>query len=51
VQLLLWRENIDLNQKTNGQTPLLAAVERGHEAVVRLLLERNDFGTESRDDD
>ena len=44
VGLLLTREDIDVNAKgKHGQTPLLLAAGKGHEAVVELL--RNDKRT------
>lgn len=37
--LISERGNLDINSKIFGQAPLLAAATRGHETVVRLLLE------------
>jgi ankyrin repeat protein len=34
-----------------GRTPLSSAARRGHEAVVRLLVERADVEADSKDDD
>ncbi|KAI0973636.1 ankyrin repeat-containing domain protein [Xylaria arbuscula] len=44
TKLLLSRHDIDPNiRKYNGYTPLAAAVIRGHEGIVRLLVERDDL--------
>ena len=41
MRLLLDHDDIDVNSRSgHGRTPLSWAVPRGHEAVVRLLLER-----------
>ena len=49
VQRLL-EEGADLNSKDYyGQTPLSRAAEEEHEAVVRLLLSRDDVAVDSRD--
>jgi hypothetical protein len=40
VQLLIVRDDVDINIKVSGQTPLSWAAEKGHEAIVKLLLER-----------
>jgi Ankyrin repeats (3 copies) len=37
------------SKDTDGQTPLLWAAKRGHEAVVKLLVERDDVAADSRD--
>ena len=42
MQQLLKRDDVDPNIQTDGWTPLTAAARNGHEAVVRLLLNRND---------
>lgn len=36
-------------RKTDGTTPLSNAAEHGNEAVVRLLLQREDVDAESKD--
>ena len=44
------RNDVDADAKDNsGQTPLWRAADRGHEAVVKLLLERNDANADSKD--
>jgi ankyrin repeat protein len=50
VKLLLENDGVDLNFKdTDGRTPLLYAVARGHEAVVQLLLKKGaDVESKSR---
>src|SRR5271168_4182411 len=40
VKLLIVRDNVDVNIKVSGQTPLSWAAEKGHEAVVKLLQEK-----------
>ncbi|PMD24107.1 hypothetical protein NA56DRAFT_656564 [Hyaloscypha hepaticicola] len=41
VQLLIVRDDVDINIKVSGQTPLSWAAREGHEAAVKLLLERS----------
>lgn len=49
VKQLLGREEVDVNDPdTGGDTPLLRAAEKGHESVVRLLLDKN-VNIESQD--
>ena len=44
------RDDIDINAEDNlGKTLLLLAVEKGHEAVVRLLVERKDIDINTKD--
>ncbi|TRX89218.1 hypothetical protein FHL15_009916 [Xylaria flabelliformis] len=43
-ELILSRQNIAWNRTTGkGETPLTAATFRGHEKIVRLLIERDDI--------
>ena len=50
VHLLLEREDVNINSKDSlGRTPLLLAVEGGHETVVQQLLEREDIDADSKD--
>ena len=49
VRLLVERDNVEADSKDrDDQTPLSLAAERGHEAVVRLLV---DVDPDSRDDE
>jgi ankyrin repeat protein len=50
VQSLLQRNDIDPNQKSHKSTPLMIAARGGHEAVVQLLLNRDDVRTNIQDD-
>ena len=51
MKLLLEQDvNLDWPNKY-GQTPLWSAVYRGHEGVVKLLLERDDVNPDMPDDD
>jgi len=48
--LLLAKDSVDLDSKSYvGWTPLLWAVVNGHEAVVKLLLERDSVDPNSKD--
>jgi ankyrin repeat protein len=49
VQLLLQRNDVALNETTKGLTPLMVAAWDGHEAVVKLLLKRDDIRTDIKD--
>ena len=51
VQLLLTRDNVDVNTKNNrSHTPLSFAAEYGHEDLVQLLLARDvDVNIKSED--
>jgi ankyrin repeat protein len=46
VKLLLAKDGVGLDFKNNNdQTPLLRAIEKGHEAMVELLLAKgNEYG-------
>jgi len=48
VKLLLEKDGVDPNSRDkNGQTPLLWAAWKGHDVVMKLLLENNvDVGVE-----
>jgi len=48
--MLLGRVDVDLNAADeDGQTPLSAAAQSGHEGVVSILLERNDLDPDKPD--
>lgn len=49
VQLLLERDDVDANHKTDvGTTPLAIAASKGKLKVMRLLLERKDVDVNSK---
>jgi ankyrin repeat protein len=41
--------DVALNETTKGLTPLMVAARDGHEAVVKLLLKRDDIRTDIKD--
>ena len=50
VRLLIERDGVDINSRDGGGwTPLLWAVKEGNEAVVRLLIEKDDINTQGHD--
>jgi ankyrin repeat protein len=50
--LRIERKDVEADSKNSyGRTPLSWAAERGHKAVVRLLVERNDVEADSKDND
>ncbi|RYP81792.1 hypothetical protein DL769_001832 [Monosporascus sp. CRB-8-3] len=50
VKLLIVRDDVDVNIETSSQTPLSWAAERGHVAVVKLLLETGKVDMDLKDD-
>ena len=51
MQLLIGRSDVEINARDNecGQTPLFVAVVNGHDAVVRLLVERDGVDINVKD--
>ena len=50
--LKIERIDVDVDPRdSNGQTPLLRATANGHEAVVKLLVKRDDVEADSKDMD
>jgi ankyrin repeat protein len=47
--LISTARNLDSKDPAYGQTPLSLAAEYGHEAVVKLLVEREDIEADSKD--
>jgi len=50
VKLLLWRGADAYSKDSDGRTPLSYAVDRGHEEVVKLLLDTGMVDADSMDD-
>jgi ankyrin repeat protein len=51
VDLLVKRDDIDINADWTGLTALCWAALRGHEAVVKLLLEHDDVDADWKDEE
>ena len=51
MQLLIGIDDVDINSRDShyGKTPRIWAAENGHEAVVRLLIERGDVDIDAKD--
>ena len=51
MKILVTRDNVEVNTTDNeGRSPLLQAVEEGHETVVKLLVAWDDVEVNTKDE-